>query len=75
MASNSDKARREAKASAVTARLAEIHDSRDVLIRMLDEHKLDLLILAIGIGAVELTTDLDDEDHPDDDSDLADEDF
>ena len=57
MANKTDKDRREAKASAVAVRLAEIHDSRDVLIRMLDEAKLDLLILALGIGSVELTAD------------------
>lgn len=49
---------KEAKAAAVVARLAE---GRDMLIGMLDEDKLDMLILALGIGRVvpadEVTTD------------------
>jgi len=52
---NTAKARKAAKAAAVIARLAEIHDSRELLIHMLDEAKLDLLILALGLGAVELS--------------------
>lgn len=51
-----DHERKEAKAAAVVARLREIHEHSDVLIPMLDEHKLDLLILALGIGAVKLET-------------------
>lgn len=54
MANKADTERKAAKAEAVIARLAEIHDSRELLISMLDEGKLDLLILALGIGSVAL---------------------
>jgi hypothetical protein len=54
MANTADKNRKQAKAAAVVARLAEIHDSREMLIGMLDEGKLDLIILAFGIGVVRL---------------------
>ena len=46
--------RKAMKAEAIVKRLAEIHDSRELLIGMLDETKLDLLILALGIGAVRI---------------------
>lgn len=60
MATKSDQARKAAKAKAVVARLAELHDSRELLIGMLDEGKLDLIVLALalGIGSVELTNPL-----------------
>jgi hypothetical protein len=54
MANGRDKERKDRKAQAVIDRLAEIHESRELLIGMLDEAKLDLLVLALGIGAVEL---------------------
>lgn len=54
MANTRDAARKAEKASAVIARLAEIHESRELLIGMLDEHKLDLMILALGFGSVSL---------------------
>lgn len=54
MANRNDASRKAAKAAAIVARLAEIHDSRELLIGMLDEGKLDLLIIALGIGAVSL---------------------
>jgi hypothetical protein len=50
----SDKNRKLAKVRAVSRRLDEIEANRDLLLNMLDETKLDLLILALGIGAVEL---------------------
>ena len=59
MINASDKARKVAKADAIVKRLAEIHDSRELLIGMLDEGKLDLLILALGIGAVMLNEEID----------------
>lgn len=43
---------KEAKAAAVVARLEAIHEGRELLIPMLDEDKLDMLILALGIGRV-----------------------
>lgn len=49
--------RRIQKAQAVITRLDEIHPSRELMIGMLDEHKLDLIILALGIGAVKLGED------------------
>jgi len=52
VSSKSAKARYAVKAAAVIARLDEIHASRDLLIGMLDEGKLDLMILALGIGRV-----------------------
>ena len=42
------------KAEAIVRRLEEIHPSRELLIGMLDETKLDLMILALGIGEVEV---------------------
>ena len=50
-----DTYRKNAKANAIVQRLEEIHDSRELLISMLDEHKLDLMILALGIGSVALS--------------------
>lgn len=54
MATKADYYRKAMKADAVVKRLAEIHESRELLINMLDEAKLDLLILALGIGTVRL---------------------
>jgi hypothetical protein len=53
MATKSDKDRKDAKADAVILRIAEIA-RHTVLLRGMDEHKLDMLILALGIGEVEL---------------------
>lgn len=55
MTTAAERNRKAAKVSAIVSRLAEIHDSRELLIRMLDEGKLDLMILALGIGAVQLS--------------------
>lgn len=44
----------EAKRAAVAARLFEIQGNLNTLSRMWDERTLDTLILALGIGHVEL---------------------
>lgn len=54
MATKADSDRKASKAKAVVGRIAEIGDSLELLIGMLDEHKLDLMILALGIGSVAL---------------------
>ena len=54
MATNADKDRKEAKRRAVMQRLNEAHTSLDVLSGMWSEDVLDTLILAFGIGHVEL---------------------
>lgn len=54
MANKADTYRRNAKANAVVKRINEIHGNLDMLIAMFDEDRLDLLILALGIGSVEL---------------------
>jgi hypothetical protein len=54
MVTKIDRDRRAEKAAAVVKRLAEMHEHADVLIPMLEESKLDMLILALGIGAVQL---------------------
>lgn len=53
----SAKDRKTAKLVAIIRRLDDIHASKGLLLGMLDEAKLDLLILALGIGAVELNED------------------
>jgi hypothetical protein len=50
-------ARREAKRKAVVARLKEATASLDLLSGMWEEKTLDTLILAFGIGHVELDPD------------------
>jgi hypothetical protein len=59
MANAQDKARKDRKSEAIVKRLEEIHQSRELLIGMLDEVKLDMLILALGIGSVELPAPID----------------
>lgn len=54
MANSRDKLRKDDKAIAIQKRLEAIRGSEHLLIPMLDECKLDMLILALGIGAVEL---------------------
>lgn len=50
-----DKGRKADKAVAVSRRLREIEAvGRDQLLNLLSETKLDLLILALGIGSVNL---------------------
>ena len=49
-----DKTRKALKADAVEKRLAEIGGNARLLLGMLDETKLDLLILALGIGVTVL---------------------
>lgn len=47
--------RKAAKLEAVVIRLGAIKANPRLLLGMLDETKLDLLILALGIGSVEVT--------------------
>lgn len=54
--SKTDDARKEAKRKAVVARLRDMEGSRmDMLTGMLSEETLDALILAFGLGRVELS--------------------
>ncbi len=46
--------RKEAKRQAVMAKIKEAHSAIDILPGMWDEQTLDALILAFGIGRVEL---------------------
>lgn len=46
--------RKREKAVAVAARIVEIAPSAELLVGMLDEGKLDMMILALGIGRVEI---------------------
>ncbi len=52
-----DKARKDAKIAAIQARLAEMRDVEEFMLRILDETKLDLMILALGIGHVSVASD------------------
>ncbi len=54
MATKADTDRKANKAKAIERRLLEMSGHLDLLIGMLDEEKLDLLILALGIGSVTL---------------------
>jgi hypothetical protein len=54
MATKQDLARKEAKRKAVVATLNEAHASLEILSGMWEEKTLDALILAFGIGRVEL---------------------
>ncbi len=57
MATKADTDRKTAKRDAILARLAAIKGNEDILFGLLDETKLDLLILALGIGDVILRED------------------
>ena len=46
--------RKTAKRDAIITRLNEIRGNEDILLGMLDEAQLDLMILALGLGNVEL---------------------
>lgn len=46
--------RKAAKVRAVSRRLDEISGNREYLLDLLDETKLDLMILALGIATIEL---------------------
>ena len=52
--SKKDDDRKAAKHQAVIARIREMGDGLDLLIGMLDERTTDTLILAFGLGRVEL---------------------
>lgn len=54
MANRRDTDRKIDKIDAICDRLDDIHANRRLLLNMLDETKLDLLIIALGIGSVEL---------------------
>lgn len=54
MATKPHKERIEAKRAAVVARFEEVSSQIDYLARIWDERTLDTLILAFGIGRVEL---------------------
>jgi len=58
MATKADTDRKQAKRKAIVARLTEIKGSEDILFGLLDETKLDLMILALGIGETVLSDDL-----------------
>lgn len=52
--SKADDVRREAKRKAVVARIREMESNLDILSGMLSETTLDAMILAFGLGRVEL---------------------
>lgn len=54
MTNKTQREAKEAKRQAVVTRLNEIHESVDILSGIWDERTLDTLILALGIGHVEL---------------------
>ena len=58
MATKAETDRKQAKRKAIVARLTEIKGSEDILFGLLDETKLDLMILALGIGETVLSDDL-----------------
>lgn len=58
MATKADIERKTAKRDAIIARLAAIRGNEDILFGMLDEVKLDLMVLALGIGEVALSTEV-----------------
>jgi hypothetical protein len=52
MVTKIDRDRKSAKAKAIIDRLVEIHETRELLIGMLDEDRLDMLALGLGLGKV-----------------------
>lgn len=54
MSLTSDKTRQTLKRRAIEYRLAEMRGNEATLLGLLDETKLDLLILALGLGAAVL---------------------
>lgn len=54
MANKTDTARKTLKRDAIIKRLADIRGNEDILLGMLDETKLDLILLALGIGVTVL---------------------
>jgi hypothetical protein len=54
MTTKADENRRREKAAAVADRITEMLPNLTLLIGMMDEHKLDAMILALGLGDVEL---------------------
>ncbi|MCC0018416.1 hypothetical protein [Mesorhizobium denitrificans] len=52
MATKEDKDRKHRKAEAVAAKIKEVAPHADMIIGMLDETKLDMILLAFGVGSV-----------------------
>jgi hypothetical protein len=52
MATKEDKDRKQRKADAVAAKIKEVAPHADMIISMLDETKLDMILLAFGVGSV-----------------------
>ena len=61
MATKAENERKAAKRDAIIARLEAIRGNEDILLGLLDEGKLDLMILALGIGVVILKSEDDPE--------------
>lgn len=57
MATTEDKERKQKKAEAVAARIKEIAPHADMIIGILDESRLDMVLLALGIGSVSVDSD------------------
>lgn len=51
MATKEDKERKQRKAEAVAAKIKEVAPA-DMIIGMLDETKLDMILIAFGVGSV-----------------------
>lgn len=54
MANKQDQERKQQKVQSIEKRLIEMRGNEDILLGMLDETRLDMIILALGIGNVEL---------------------
>lgn len=52
MATKEDKDRKQRKAEAVAAKIKEVAPHADMIIGMLDETKLDMILIAFGVGSV-----------------------
>jgi len=52
MATKEDKDRKQRKTEAVAAKIKEVAPHADMIIGMLDETKLDMMLLALGVGSV-----------------------
>lgn len=52
MATKEDRDRKQRKAEAVAAKIKEVAPHADMIIGMLDETKLDMILIAFGAGSV-----------------------
>ncbi|WP_338811201.1 hypothetical protein V2V90_24020 (plasmid) [Agrobacterium leguminum] len=52
MATKEDRDRKQRKAEAVAAKIKEVAPHADMIIGMLDETKLDMILIAFGVGSV-----------------------